>query len=180
MSKKTNLLRSLAAVALACVPPVFAQSNNAPFTSGNLVLSRSVYSAPASAVTIGQQLPPVCGSSATCTATATNDGTYPYVFNNAAVDGSFGITSPIFLDQLTTNGALLSTYAVPTSVLVTSFSSKSEIALNLSTDRSAIIFMGYAAPLNAIDVSNSNTPGVIDPTNPVGTAFYRVVAQVDS
>jgi hypothetical protein len=156
--------------------PAFAQT----FSPGNLVVSRSVYSASPSAVTVGQQLPPVCGTSASCTAHATNDGTYPTVFNNAAVDGSFGITSPIYLDQLTTNGSLLNSYAVPTSVMVTSFSSKSEIALNLSTDGNYVTFMGYAAPVNTLDVSNSNTPGVIDPTNPVGSAYSRLVAQVDA
>jgi hypothetical protein len=176
MPNKFNPCLSLAAAAIACAAPAFAQT----FTPGNLVVSRSAYSAPPSAVTVGQQLPPVCGTGVTCTAKATNDGTYPYVFNNAATDGSFGITSPIFLDQITTGGSLLSTYAVPTSVLVTSFSSKSEIALNLSADGSAITFMGYAAPVNTLDVSNSNTPGVIDPTNPVGTVFAREVAQVDA
>jgi hypothetical protein len=39
--------------------------------------------------------------------------------------------------------------------------------------------MGYLANVNAIDVSNSNTPGVIDPTNPVGEEVYRVVAEID-
>ena len=181
MLKKKNQLRSLVAVALACITPGFAQSNNpTTFTPGNLVLSRSVYSAPASAVIVGQQLPPICGASASCTGKATNDGTYPNVFNNAVPDGSFGITSPIFLDQLTTTGTLLSTFAVPTSVLVTSFSSKSEVALNLSSDRKYLTFMGYVAPVNTLDVSNSNTPGVIDPTNPVGTAFYRAVGQLDA
>src|SRR5579864_1325403 len=39
--------------------------------------------------------------------------------------------------------------------------------------------MGYDAPLNGLDVSNSNTPGVSDPTNPVSSAYYRAVATVD-
>ena len=39
--------------------------------------------------------------------------------------------------------------------------------------------MGYFAPINAIDVSNSNTPSVVDPTNPVGTSYYRLVAQIE-
>ena len=39
--------------------------------------------------------------------------------------------------------------------------------------------MGYVAPINTIDVSNSNTPGVIDSTNPVGVNFFRAVATVD-
>jgi hypothetical protein len=70
----------------------------------------------------------------------------PYVWNNSLVDGSFGITSKIFLDQLTTSGTLLNSLEVPNSSqngvpstkdqMVTSFSSKSELALNLSTDGS--------------------------------------------
>jgi hypothetical protein len=63
--------------------------------------------------------------------------------------------------------------------MVTSFSSKSELALNLSTDHSYLTFMGYLAPISALDVSNANTPGAVDPTNPVGESVYRVVAQVD-
>jgi hypothetical protein len=33
--------------------------------------------------------------------------------------------------------------------------------------------MGYVAPIDTIDVSNSNTPGAVDITNPVGTDFVR-------
>ena len=121
--------------------------------------------------------------------TATSDGTYPYVWNNDLVDGSFGITAKIVLDQLTPSGALVNSLEVPNSSqhgvpptkdqMVTSFSSKSEVALNLSTDGQFVTFMGYLAPINALDVSNSNTPAVVDPTNPVTEADFRVVAQVD-
>jgi hypothetical protein len=64
--------------------------------------------------------------------------------------------------------------------LVTSFPSKSELALNLSTDGRYITFMGYTAPVNGIDISNSNTPGAIDPTNPVPGASFRAIAQLDA
>jgi hypothetical protein len=64
--------------------------------------------------------------------------------------------------------------------MVTSFSSKSEMSLNLSLDRNSVSFMGYLAPVNAIDVSNSNTPAVIDPTNPVTGIDYRLIASVDA
>jgi hypothetical protein len=64
--------------------------------------------------------------------------------------------------------------------LVTSFSSKSELALNLSTAGDVLTFVGYVAPIGAIDVSNANTPGEFDSTNPVGTSYYRAVAQVDA
>jgi len=52
--------------------------------------------------------------------------------------------------------------------LVTSFSSKSELALNLSTDHKYLTFAGYVAAIDQLDASNANTPGAIDPTNPVG------------
>lgn len=167
---------------------VFAQELAVPvfagFTPGNLVLSRSVYSGDATTVTVIQQLPPVCGTAASCPARATDNGAYPAigstnnVFNNDIVDGSFGITSPIFLDQITAGGALISSLPIPGSLVSTSFSSKSELALNLSPDGARLTFMGYVAVPNTVDVSNSNTPGVVDPTNPVGTSFYRAVVQV--
>ena len=156
------------------------------FFPGNLVVSRTVYTGTGATVKIGQQLPPVCGTGATCTAKATDDGRYPSVnytnnvWNNDNADGSFGITSPIFLDQVTPWGETIGTIAIDSSKLVTSFSSKSELALNLSPDKTALTFMGYVAPPNTLDVSNSNTPGVMDPTNPVGTSYYRAVAEMNA
>ena len=170
------------------------------FKPDTLVLSRSVYAGSASTVTVGQALPPGCvpgtvavpllaGGSANITvacATATADGTYPTVFNNDSADGSFGVTSPIFLDNLTTDGDRIGTLEIPSNQIVTSFSSKSELALNRSLDGKSITFAGYrggpgflTAP-NQLDVSNSNTPGVIDPTNPVTSQYYRSVAEVDA
>jgi hypothetical protein len=147
---------------------------------GNLLVSGSVYNDNPANVTIGAKLPtgPV----------AIANGSYPQVWNNNTVDGSFGITSPIFLDQLTPSGQVVNSIEVPNSLetgvgpttdqMVTSFSSKSELALNLSTNGQSVAFMGYLAPVDALDVSNSNTPGVIDPTNPVTAPYYRVVAQL--
>jgi uncharacterized protein (TIGR03437 family) len=155
------------------------------FMPGNLVVSRSVYAGDPSTVVIGQPLPPVCPSTAACgTGKATDNGAYPSagssnnVWNNDSVDGSFGITSPIFLDQITPAGTPVNSVAVPGNLITTSFSSKSELALSVSTDGTALTFMGYLAPPNTIDVSNSNTPGVYDPTNPSGGSYYRGVAQV--
>jgi len=149
------------------------------------VVTRSVYTGDATTLSIGQPLPPVCPSTAACgTATATANGTYPSatnannVFNNDTVDGSFGVTSPIFLDQLSPTGTVLNTLAIPPNMVTTSFSSKSELAINVSDDGTALTFMAYVAPMNAIDVSNSNTPGVYDPTNPAGGSYYRAVVQV--
>src|ERR1700719_4047857 len=172
----------------------YVQGGSDYFYPGNLVVSRSVYDNNPKNIVVGvTDLPPNCSTdSGSCTnppTTATNDGTYPTVWNNDLVDGSFGITSKILLDQITPAGALLTTLEVPNSSqdgvpptkdqMVTSFSSKSELALNLSTDHSYLTFMGYIAPIDALDVSNSNTAGAVDPSNPVGENFFRAVAQVD-
>ncbi len=184
------------------------------FEPNTLVLSRSVYQGAATTVTKGQTLPPGCvagsvqvpllaGGNAKVNvkcATAVDDGEYPNlgnnhnVWNNAndtnnngkAVDASFGVTSPIYLDNLSTDGKLLDTLQVPTDLAVTSFSSKSELAVNRSTDGRSITFMAYhgggaAFPTgtNQLDVSNSNTPGVVDPTNPVVSQYYRAVVEID-
>jgi hypothetical protein len=157
------------------------------FQPGNLLVSGSVYDNNPGILTPGVSvLPPGC---TTGCVVATNDGSYPGVWDNALADGSFGVTSPIFLDQLTQSGRLVSTLRIPDGSrngsgpdgdhMVTSFSSKSELGLNLSTDGRYVTFMGYVAKPGAIDVSNSNTPGVIDPTNPVAGAHYRVLAELD-
>ena len=157
----------------------------------NLVISRSVYDNKASNVAIGEMLPPNCNlTTAGCPtpSTAQYDGAYPTVFNNVIADPSFGITSKIYLDQISLLGFRINSIEVPnttnanatTDHLATSFSSKSEIALNLSTSGKYLSFMGYVAPVDAIDVSNSNTPLVIDPTNPVGIEHLRAVARVDA
>ena len=123
------------------------------------------------------QLPPGC-TAGNCV-TATNDGAYPYVFNNDLVDASFGVAAPVFLDELTPDGAVVDRIKVPTKEMVTSFSSKSELALNDSLSGRAVTFMGYVAPKDGIDVSNTNTPGAPDPTNPDPGADFRAVAQLN-
>jgi hypothetical protein len=154
----------------------------------------------AATVQVGQTLPPGCvagtitlpllgGGTTTVKVKcgkANTDGTYPAVFNNDTVDGSFGITSPIFLDQLKPDGARINTLAIDPTRIVTSFSSKSELAVNLADDGESITFVGYvggdvASPTapNQLDVSNSNTPGVVDPTTPVVSQYFRAVAEVD-
>lgn len=159
-----------------------------PFLPGNLVVSRVVYDNEPGIIKAGvTQLPPNCVGSACVTATA--DGTYPFVFNNVLVDSAFGVTAKIYLDQMMPTGHLINSLEVPNSSqfgvspargqMVSSFSSKSELALNLSTDGRFVTFMGYLAPVGAIDVSNSNTPAVVDPTNPVSETNFRVVAKVD-
>lgn len=201
-------------------------SNRFKFQPDSVVLSRSVYVGTASTVTIGETLPRGCAGGANGSSVvavpliaggttdvtvpcgiATDNGEFPNlsdshnVWNNSNSDGSFGVSSPIFLDNLSTDGRLLGTLAIPSHQIVTSFSSKSELALNRSIDGKSITFMGYqggpgcggfpvspTAP-NLVDVSASNTPGVCDTTNSVissyvsnpivPTAYYRAVAEVD-
>lgn len=168
----------------------YSHGHGFQFLPGNLVVSRSVYDNNASNIAVGTLLAPNCASTTGGCSAATGapyDGTYPYVWNNVLYDPNFGITSRIFLDQVTPNGRLINSLEVPNSSLptamagelVTSFSSKSELALHLSLDHKYLTFMGYVAPINAIDVSNSNTPGAVDGTNPDGQNFYRAVATVD-
>ena len=143
------------------------------FLPGNLVVSESFYGGNPGIVAGKTQLPPGC---TTGCVTATAGSAYPQVFNNDLVDANFGVTSRIFLEQLTPAGRPLGSMAV--NRLVTSFSSKSELALNLSPDGRTLSFMGYVARPDQVDGSNSNTPGVVDPTNPVPSAFYRAAAQL--
>ena len=171
----------------------FDHDRDIVFYPGNLVVSRSVYDNNPNNVKVGTVLPPNCASTTGGCSAATGapyNGTYPQVFNNDIYDANFGVTSKIFLDQITLFGWRINSVEVPNSSqrhitstsdqLVTSFSSKSEIALNLSTDGRLLTFMGYVSPIDAIDVSNSNTPAAVDPTDPVGLNTYRAVATVDA
>jgi len=182
------------------------ESDHFEFKPGTLVLTRSVYVGTPSLLVPGVTvLPPGCmGGAAGIPVTvpliaggvtppipvpcsvASADGTFPNVFNNSATDGHFGITSPIFLDDITTDGHRIDSLAIPTDQIVTSFSSKSELALHLSTDRKSVTFVGYRGgpgfptAANIFDVSNGNTPGLIDPTNAAAGQYYRAVAEVDA
>ena len=171
------------------------------FVPGTLVLARSVYVGTADLLVPGvtvlppgcvagnPQVPLIAGGSVsvavTCS-TPTNDGSYPGVFFNSAADSHFGITSPIFLDNLNTEGHRLGTLAIPTDTIVTSFSSKSELSIHRSSDGKSLTFVAYHGGLgfptgpNIFDVSNGNTPGLIDPTNAAVSQYYRSVLEVDA
>lgn len=196
MAKSIALL-SLGALAVSIPASAqdsdFGNDKDKVLFPGNLVISRSVYDNNPNNVKVGTVLPPNCAkTTGGCSAStgAPYDGSYPTVWNNNLYDGSFGITSKIYLDQVTPSGWLINSIEIPNSSqhnveswsnqMVTSFSSKSELALNLSTNGRYLTFMGYMAPIDAIDVSNSNTPGAVDSTNPVGIEIYRAVALLDS
>ncbi|HEY3713858.1 MAG TPA: hypothetical protein VGL39_04960 [Jatrophihabitantaceae bacterium] len=169
--------------AAVCVPVHEADAAPRPgLVPGDLLVSRLHYTGTPGMITPGVTVLPTG-------AIAIADGSFARVWDNVSVDDNFGVSAPIFLDQLTPGGASVSTTAVPTGspgsssrghdVLSGSFSSKSEGALSLSTGRSAVTFMGYVIGSNVLDASNGNTPGVIDPTNPDAQQVYRSVAELD-
>ncbi len=172
-------------------PPFGHPGPYVPLVPGNLLVTTSIYRNDPNIVAGQTGLPPGCtdpsSTNANCMYAVAN-GDYPYVFNNDTVDGSFGVTSPIFLDEITPWGRPLGLLEVPNSTepwvkagddqMVTSFSSKSELSINLSTNGDYVTFMGYNAAADTADVSNANTPGVVDPTNPTVNPYYRVVAEL--
>jgi hypothetical protein len=180
----TNSLRIT--LGLSCALAGLAAAGTAsatPPVAGTLFIATSAYGGRPGTITVGQALPNSTGPKVVA------DGAYPGVFANDTADGNFGITSPITLlaqpvlalrGGLHVGGAISSLDVTQATGIVTSFSSKSELALHLSTDGSAITFMGYQAPINALDVSNSNTPDNVDPTNTdTQTPTYRAVVQVN-
>jgi|HubBroStandDraft_6_1064221.scaffolds.fasta_scaffold94413_2 hypothetical protein len=104
------------------------------FDHGSLVISSSTYDPTKGAVAslmVGTPLP----DTATQTVPAVADNNYVAVWNNASVDGSFGVTSPIeLMDVDAFSGRVRHRLAVPIDEVVTSFSSKSELGLHFIRD----------------------------------------------
>ncbi|MBV9811379.1 MAG: PEP-CTERM sorting domain-containing protein [Acetobacteraceae bacterium] len=159
------------------------------FVPGDLVVSGSTYSGTPGLITPGVTvLPGTTGSATGPVATAVADGGFPQVFNNATVDGSFGVTSPLALYQYGLGGSESAPTITPAGVydvtantgVVTSFSSKSEGALNLSPDGHTLSFVDYLQQPNVLDVSNSNTPGIVEPGNYTQNATPRTIVSLDA
>lgn len=114
------------------------------------------------------------------------DGSYPNAFLNDINDDSFGVTSPITLETFNTNSNTMtgSTNITDKAALhgvniTTSFSSKSELSLSVSPDGKTVTFMGYNAPVNQLDASNSATSAVIDPSAEVQAIWPRAIGKLD-
>jgi hypothetical protein len=142
---------------------------------GTLIISSSNYEGGIGAVaSLVVGVTPLANTN-TATIPAVSDNNYVTVWNNDTVDASFGVTSPIFLTAVDPDsGRVLNRLSVPTGQVVTSFSSKSELALHLAQDERGnhLVFGGYAgAGVGALDVSNSDAVAGQDPTNPVSFAF---------
>jgi hypothetical protein len=159
-----------ASVVVTCDPLLQASS---------LVISTSTYDRTQGAVStlaVGTAL----AGSKTATSVATSNGNYVTVWNNEKVDASFGVTSPIqLLDMDPATHKILGQITVPTSQVVTSFPSKSEVGLHITKDGTGnhLVFVGYGgAGVGALDISNSDAVAGQDPTNPVTHAFPGLFA----
>jgi hypothetical protein len=183
--------KSIASLAVTAFAPLITQPAAAQQAlgsyGGDLLVSSSYYTDPGFAS--GAALPNSAsgaGVAVSSSAFCSNANCSSNVWNNASVDGNFGITSQILLQNINSasgsvdNSINVSQIAAQQGInLVTSFPSKSELALNLSPNGSAVTFMGYTAAAGALDISNSNTPGIIEAGNTdTANPTYRAVAQV--
>jgi hypothetical protein len=158
------------AMVAACIASAYSASAQL-WNGGDVIVSESYYqdTGAVAGLNVGANLP---GGG-----TAVANGAFPSVFLNDTPDSSFGVTSPITIQNYTQN----TTLNLPASQMTTSFSSKSEISLNFSSDGSTLDFMGYVAPVGAVDVSNSSTPGNPDPSNTdTASPTYRAVGQLSA
>ena len=153
--------------------------------AGDLLVSSSTYTDPGFGV--GYALPNSAGVAAiNSSAFCSNANCSANVWNNESVDANFGITSNLYLSDVNaTTGAVDNTVNVTALAaaqginLTTSFSSKSEGAINLTPDGTGLTFMGYNATAGQLDISNSNTPGITEAGNTdTATATYRGVGQI--
>jgi hypothetical protein len=176
--KTSNKLSVL--LAIAATAAMAKSAHGQAFNANDILVSASTYQGSASTIETGTTL--LTGASPTGTLAVAN-GSYPNLTNNDSVDGNFGITSPLSLLEINpTTDALDNTINVTALTgVVTSFTSKSEGSLNLSTNGTAVTIMGYDSGVNQIDISNSNTPG--DPNGTTSTltpATYRAIAQINA
>jgi hypothetical protein len=139
---------------------------------GSLVISTTTYqdTGPVSALVAGTSLLP--GGKK-----AVSGGNFATVFNNAGVDGNFGVTSPITVQDINVTsspGAVNGTLNIDPRIVSTSFSSKSELSLSIANTGSGFTatLIGYAnRGAGNLDVANSDTTAFKNTTNPV-TQFF--------
>lgn len=193
MNRTTLSLAVSAAIAGTVLTslPANAQQSLGSYT-GDLIVSASSYTD--TGFGVGTALPynaSGTGTSSTLNAVAgsafcANANCSSNVWNNDTADANFGITAGIYLQDVNTSTGNVDNTVNVTQLaanaginLVTSFSSKSELAINLSPDASSLTFMGYNSTAGQFDVSNSNTPGSLEPGNTdIATPTYRAVGQL--
>jgi hypothetical protein len=148
----------------------------ADFIGGDtLLISTTTYQDTGAVAALAAGVSQLPGANAGETSTAVSNGNLNTVWNNETGDPSFGVTSAISLSDLNVKtGAVLASTTLNPSIVSTSFSSKSELGLNLTKTSTGYVatFMGYAGGgVGKLDVSNSDTTAFKDATNPV-TSFF--------
>jgi hypothetical protein len=148
----------------------------ADFIGGDtLLISTTTYEDAGAVAGLVANVSNLPGANAGETSTAVSNGDLNTVWNNASVDPSFSVTSAISLSDLNIKtGAVLASKTLDPSIVSTSFSSKSELGLNLTKTATGYTatLMGYAGGgVGNLDVSNSDTTAFKDTTNPV-TSFF--------
>ena len=147
---------------------------------GSLLISSTTYADVGAAAGLVAGTSVLPGSKAGKTSKATANGAFLNVFNNETPDPAFGVTSAIKIQDLSAHsGAVLASLAIDPNVVSTSFSSKSELSLNIArtSQGSVATFMGYAGGgLGTLDVSNSDTTAYVDATNPVTSTYSGKLA----
>jgi len=187
---RTTVVATLAGGTVVAIP-AGAQQALGNF-GGDLIVSSSTYTD--SGFGVGTALPYNASGTGTTSTVNTvagsafcgNANCSSNVWNNVNADVNFGITSGIYLQNVNTSTGNVDNTVNVTQLatnagisLTTSLSSKSELAINLSPDGSSLTFMGYNNTIGQFDVSNSNTPGSLEPGNTdIQTATYRAVGQI--
>ncbi len=171
------LTSSVAAAALAAGASASAASFIAP---DSLLVSTTTYVNTGVVSSLVPGVSNLAGPKAGTTVKAVSDGQFATVFNNDGADGAFGVTTGITIQDLNAySRAVNASLAINPNIVSTSFSSKSELALNITKTSSGPVatFVGYAGGgLGNLDVSNSDTLAYIDSTNPVTTTFSGSIA----
>ncbi len=165
---------------LACASHILAQGPT------NLVVSRQTFdlTGQVANLQVGDVLPN--GTLATASGIYTNTAGTSNVWMNESPDASFGVTAPIWLDNVNpATGSRTSSFNVTAATaggtqITNSFPSKSELSLNLTPDGTGVTFMSYVAPVGELDASNGNTLQANDNTNPVASVglVQRAIGQV--
>jgi hypothetical protein len=175
ISNSCSAVLGLGASALAVAVGANA-ARAADFIGGDtLLISTTTYQDTGAVAARAAGVSQLPGANAGETSTAVSNGNLNTVWNNESGDPSFGVTSAISLSDLNVKtGAVLASTTLNPSIVSTSFSSKSELGLNLTKTSTGYVatFMGYAGGgVGNIDVSNSDTTAFKDTTNPV-TSFF--------
>jgi hypothetical protein len=141
-----------------CTSSAIARAERPFQHPGALVISSSTYDSSQGAVaslTVGTPL----SNTATATIPAIAGNDYVNVWNNAAVDGSFGVTSAIELMELEPHsGHVFHRLAVPPDEVATSFSSKSELGLHITKTVTAHISCSSVMRAPESERSTCRTP----------------------